>query len=121
MNKSERSQIYLLSSIELINTNNQTVSTAIVNLIAELHDGFIIFSKLKDILSDGVPYAVKAVKNLKPLFLFLKHVTCLAHMLHRICQKIRSISHHSNLISSLLKRILIKIKKTRKYLNTLPI
>ncbi|KAG0437673.1 hypothetical protein DMUE_3550 [Dictyocoela muelleri] len=114
MNKSERSQIYLLYSIELINTNNQTVSNAIVHFMAKLHDGCMDFSKLQLILSDGAPYAGKAVNNLKLLFQFLKHVTCLAHMLHRLCEKIRSISPHSNSISSLLKRILIKNKENQE-------
>ncbi|KAG0438741.1 hypothetical protein DMUE_2891 [Dictyocoela muelleri] len=59
------------------------------------------------------PYAIKAAKNLKDLFPNLKHVTCLCHVLHLVCEKLRNISPVINLIASDLKRVLIKNKENR--------
>lgn len=108
-----REETYLLRTVELIKTNNKTVSQEIIDLMSNLYNGTIDFTKLYLILSDAAPYAVKAVTTLKGIFLNLKHVTCLAHMLHRLCKKIRSLSPISNITSSNLKRILVKNKENQ--------
>ncbi|KAG0437748.1 hypothetical protein DMUE_3509 [Dictyocoela muelleri] len=106
-NKS-RIRVYLVRTAELSKTNADKVSQEIIKFMAGLYNGEIMFDKLRLILSDGAPYAVKASKTLKLLFQNLKHVTCLAHMIHRLCEKVREISPISNLISSELKKILVK-------------
>ncbi|KAG0440242.1 hypothetical protein DMUE_1885 [Dictyocoela muelleri] len=108
-----RERAYLVRTVELFKTNADTVSQEIINFMGELYDGQIMFDKLRLILSDGAPYAVKASKTLKLLFQNLKHVTCLAHMLHRLCEKIREISPFSNSVSSELKRILVKNRENQ--------
>ncbi|KAG0434564.1 hypothetical protein DMUE_5136 [Dictyocoela muelleri] len=85
--------------------------------MSELYDGKIAFEKLCLLLSDGVPYAVKAARNLKIIFPKLKHVTCIAHMLHRVCKKISDISPKSNFISTKLKRILVKNHENQLIFN----
>ncbi|KAG0439128.1 hypothetical protein DMUE_2647 [Dictyocoela muelleri] len=111
--KTLREKVYLLRTVELPRTNHQTVSQEIINLMAELYRGKIDFKKLRLIISDAALYAVKAVKILKSVFTELKHVTCLAHMLHRLCEKIREISPISNFISSEIKRVLIKNRENQ--------
>ena len=39
-------------------------------------------------LSDAAPYMTKATQNLKPFYSNLVHVTCVAHGIHRIAEKI---------------------------------
>lgn len=47
-------------------------------------------------------------------------MTCLAHMLHRLCEKVREVSPISNFISSEIKRVLLKTEKTELSLKTRP-
>lgn len=112
-----RQKPFLIKTVELDRTNAQTVNQQIMNLLIELYNGVIIFENLWLILSDMAPYAVKAVKMLKPLFPNLKHVTCLCHMLHRICEAMRTNSPTLNLVASELKRILVKNKENQEIFN----
>lgn len=111
--KKIKSLPYLLRSVELARTNSDTVSQEIIKLMIDLNGGNLDFTKLRLIVSDAAPYAVKAVKILKELFPNLKHVTCIAHLLHNLCEKLRDISPLSNYISSELKRMLVKNKKNQ--------
>ncbi|KAG0438998.1 hypothetical protein DMUE_2736 [Dictyocoela muelleri] len=107
-NKNKREKTYLVRTVELSRTNNEIISQEIINLMSELYDGKIAFEKLCLLLSDGAPYAVKAARNMKIFFPNLKHVTCIAHMLLRVCEKLRDISLKSNFIITKMKRILVK-------------
>ena len=40
------------------------------------------------LISDAAPYMVKAGSDLKTFFPNLLHITCLAHALHRVCEKV---------------------------------
>ncbi|PSN56646.1 hypothetical protein C0J52_10817 [Blattella germanica] len=51
---------------------------------------------------------ISAIEQLKPLFPKLKHVTCLAHALHRVCESIRNEYNIANEFISALKKILLK-------------
>ncbi|KAG0437804.1 hypothetical protein DMUE_3472 [Dictyocoela muelleri] len=116
--KSSRSKSYLIRTVELSKTNSETVSREIFNLMVEMYDGKINYTKFRLIVSDAEPYAVKAVNDLKCLFYYVKHIKCLVHILHRLCEKIRDISPLSNLISSEIKRILIKNKEKQAVFKT---
>ncbi|KAG0422638.1 hypothetical protein DMUE_6193, partial [Dictyocoela muelleri] len=116
-NSVTRERAYLIKTVEIVKINSITISQEIINIMIELYDGDIVFENLRLILSDGAPYAVKAVKTLKLIFSNLKHVTCLAHMIHRICEKIRDISPISNHISSEIKRLLIKNRTNQTILK----
>jgi hypothetical protein len=60
------------------------------------------------IISDQAPYAVKVGKLLKEIIPGLKHVTCICHMLHRLCEEIRGRCGKLNFVVSELKRLLVK-------------
>ncbi|KAG0442250.1 hypothetical protein DMUE_0417 [Dictyocoela muelleri] len=85
----------------------------------ELYGGSINYDKLLTIISDAAPYAIKAVNVMKFLFPNTKHVTCIAHMLHRLCEKLRDISPNTNFICSEIKRILIKNKENQLIFNNI--
>jgi hypothetical protein len=40
-------------------------------------------------VTDAAPYMVKAAKSIQALYSKIVHITCLAHSLHRVCEKIR--------------------------------
>jgi len=47
-------------------------------------------------LSDGAPYMVKTTNNLKLFYSNLIYVTCAAHGIYRIAEKITNIFHEIN-------------------------
>jgi hypothetical protein len=51
---------------------------------------------------------IKAGKNLKTLFTKLNHISCLAHALHRVCEKIRNQNELVNEYISSIKAIFTK-------------
>jgi len=55
-------------------------------------------------LSNEVPYMVKAANNLKPFYSNLIHVTYAAHGIHRIAEKIMDIFHEINDLINNIKR-----------------
>ena len=57
---------------------------------------------------DQALYMVSAVNQLKYLFPKLKHVTCLVHALHRVCESIRNEYDIVNQFISGPKKILLK-------------
>jgi hypothetical protein len=65
------------------------INQVITNFLIKLHAGSIKFEKVKMIISDQAPYEVKVVNLLKEIIPGLKHVTCICHMLHRLCEEIR--------------------------------
>ncbi|KAG0442183.1 hypothetical protein DMUE_0472 [Dictyocoela muelleri] len=101
---SSRETVYLIRTIELSKTNSDTVGQEIINTMIELYGGSINYDKLHLIISDAAPYAIKAVNVMKFLFPNMKHVTCIAHMLHRLCEKLRDISPNTNFICSEIKK-----------------
>ncbi|KAG0440192.1 hypothetical protein DMUE_1918 [Dictyocoela muelleri] len=98
--KSSRSKSYLKCTVELSKNNSEIVSQEIIDLMLELYDGKINYTKLRLIVSDPAPYAVKALNYLKCSFPDFKHIKCAVHMLHRLCEKIKDIPPLSNLINS---------------------
>lgn len=47
------------------------------------HDNVSLF------IGDVAPYMVKAVENIKALYLKMKYVTCLVHYLHKVAEEVR--------------------------------
>lgn len=59
-------------------------------------------------ISDAAPYMVKAAKSLLLFYPNLLHVTCLAHGLHRVAEKVRDVFAPVNKIISSGKKIFLK-------------
>lgn len=77
----------MLRTVELPKTNNPTVIQEIIKLMSDICDGTDDYNRLRSFLSDTALYAVKAISKLKGIFPNHKHVTCLAHMVHRSREK----------------------------------
>ena len=97
----------LLKMYELQKANASTVMQSIMDFCQKLWPTGIEFEKLL-VVTDQAPYMVSAVNQLKPLFPKLKHVTCLVHALHRVCESIRNEYDIANQFISALKKILLK-------------
>lgn len=101
----------LISSLELEHTNSETINNRIIGEIYKFYE--FDHSKVENIkllLSDGAPYALKVGKLLRELIPHLKHVTCLCHAFHNICETIRNDSPNVNKVVSYFKKVLIKNK-----------
>lgn len=65
-------------------------------------------NRVKLLLTDAAPYCVKAGKSLKELFPKMIHVTCLAHGLHRVAEKVRESFPLVNRLIASGKKIFVK-------------
>ena len=104
----KRSKPYLVYSKELHEVNNITVCQAINDCCRIVYPSEIKYNRLKLVVSDQAAYMVKAVRNLKGIYPNVNHVTCLAHALHRVCEKIRKDHEKTNSLISAIQSILCK-------------
>jgi hypothetical protein len=115
----KRSIPYLMKTSELANTNSKNINIKIIDLMNEIYNNEASkFTNVKMLISDGAPYALKAGNLLKELNPDLKHVICLCHNLHNLCETIRKEAPNTNEIISFLKRHLVKNRHNQeKYIN----
>jgi hypothetical protein len=106
--KIKRKLPILFRSVELEKTNACDINQVILNFLMKLHGGQTNYEKIKLVLSDQALYAIKVGKLLKDLIPGLKHVTCLCHLIHRLCEEIRCRCKKLNYICGEIKRLLIK-------------
>lgn len=88
LNADSPSKSYLLTSKVLEKTNNSTIAQFVNNCLKLLWPEGNNHDKVLLMLSDAAPYMTKAAQNLKPFYSNLVHVTCVAHGIHRIAEKI---------------------------------
>ncbi|KAG0428692.1 hypothetical protein DMUE_5805 [Dictyocoela muelleri] len=101
----------LIKMVELSKTNADNVLKEVLNIVSFFSDGNISISKIKLVLSDMAPYALKAGRLLKDVLPYLKHITCIAHMLHLVCETLRKESVISDILLADIKH---KLKRTKK-------
>jgi len=89
-------------------TNHSTVARFV-------HDGLKLLcplggndEKVLLMLSDAVPYMIKTGESLKILYPNWIHVTCLAHMFHRIAENVREMFPNVNKLFSNIKKVFLK-------------
>jgi hypothetical protein len=92
--------------------NSNTVTISIFQALERLYNGRATenYGKLQVILSDMGSYMLKSIDDLKiaKVFINLKHITCIAHLLHNVCEKIRDENDQINSLISCLQNILCK-------------
>lgn len=109
----KRTKAVLVETVELERTNAVNINRAIINMLTRIYNGNIQYNKIKLLLSDQAPYAIKVGSMLKTLIPEIKHVTCLCHLLHRVCEEIRKHCPTVNSLISTLKRLLVKNKSNQ--------
>jgi hypothetical protein len=122
--KYSKPMLLMVTFLEVANSDN--VSQAIMNALLILWKGQIYNERLWLILTDMGSYMMKAVEGLKKSNLFpkLKHVTCILHVLHNVCEKLRENNDLINELISKFQNIICKSnqrKKKFKQITKLPL
>ena len=65
-------------------------------------------NNLRLLVTDAAPYMVKAGKDLNVFYPSSRHVTCLAHALHRVCELVREMFPEVNELISVGKKVFLK-------------
>lgn len=97
----------LVASRELDKSNSDTVAQFVNNTLRSLWPNGNE-DKMLLLLSDAGAYMIKAAKSLKVFYTNMKHVTCLAHGPHRVCEEIRKLFPNVNKLISSVKKIYVK-------------
>jgi hypothetical protein len=112
---------YLISCKELDKTNYSTVSRFINNSLKTLWPAGAHDEKVLLMLSDAAPYMIKTGEALKVFYPNITHVTCLAHMLNRIAEKVREIHPNVNTLINNIKKSFLKLpSRVQMYREELP-
>lgn len=105
---------YLLDIIETELSTSESYAENIIQVLIGFFGNINLSKHFKMIITDQAPNMIKLGKILKNLYPYLLHVTCLAHMIHNICEKIRENSRRVDTIIVLLKKYLNKNKTNQK-------
>lgn len=89
-------------------TNNTTVMRSFNDCCNLLWPSGIQYDKVWLVLSDQASYMLLAFANLKAMYTNLRHVTCLAHALHRVCEAVRDEFNSANEFIAQFRKVLLK-------------
>ena len=99
---------YLLTCEQLEKTNSATISQLVLNSLQLLWPDGIKFNDVLLFISDAAAYMKKAVRSLAAIFPQMTHLTCLAHGLHRLAEKVRDLYPQVDKFIAAIKRIFVK-------------
>lgn len=101
---------YLIACKMLTAVNGQTITQFVLQCLENLWQN-TFEAKVDNILmlcTDSVAYMLSAGRNLKHYLPEMKHVTCLAHALHRVSEQIRSEYNDVDILISNVKKVFLK-------------
>ncbi|KAL4091382.1 hypothetical protein QTP88_026081 [Uroleucon formosanum] len=117
------SEPWLLISEELFKCNFQTVGKLFNDAMQLLWPSGVKYENVLLFVTDASPYMVKAADSLTVLFLI--HLTCLAHEIHRVCETIRAEYTTIDKMIANVKKIFLKAPsrtlKLREMFPNLPL
>jgi len=98
---------FFLNTAVLDQTNSSTIARFFDDSVKIFgpdfnRDSILLF------VSDAAPYMIKAATAIKIFYPKILHVTCLAHGLHRICEKIRSLFPEVDHMIASMKKVFRK-------------
>lgn len=112
---------FLIASKKLEKTNHSTIARFVNDGLRILWPNGGNDEKVLLLLSDAAPYMIKAGKTLNVFFPNMIHVTCLAHMLQRIAEKVRELFPNVNTLVNNLKKVFLKAPhRVEVYKDVLP-
>jgi hypothetical protein len=106
--------IFLINCAELKNVNHSTIAILINESLSLLWPNGVKYENVLLLVTDAAPYMKKAYKSLKTFYTKCVHVTCMAHLLHRLCDTIRLQFKNVDKMISNVKKI---FKKSPKRIN----
>jgi len=108
LNADEPGKIFLIFSGILEKTNHSTICQIVDKALFTLWPNGIRHPDVLLFLSDAAPYMVKAANCLQAFYPKMVHVTCVAHGLHRVAEKIRGQFPKIDELVSNTKKIFLK-------------
>lgn len=118
---------YLLASKVLEVVNGKTVALFVEESLRNMW-GHMFEQNLSNVLilcSDSAAYMLSTGRILKTIFPNMKHVTCLAHALHRVAEKIREEFKNVDAVISNVKKIFLKapnrVKTLKEHYSSMPL
>lgn len=108
---------HLIASKVLEKVNSQTICQFYEDTLNWFWGDFAEINKQKILLftSDSVAYMLKAGRQLKSRYTQLLHITCFAHGLHRLCEKIRCNFKNVDKLIANVKKVFLKAPSRIKY------
>lgn len=105
LKKDSRSSEYLMESFFVDDSRSGTLSTKIISILNQVtNNNSNQYKRCLMTTTDRAPNAVACGKLLKQIIPSVKHVTCLCHALHNLCEVIRNSNSHLNDFASFLKK-----------------
>lgn len=85
--------------------NARNIRKKFIKALNILFNNNIDYNKIKVVISDMAPYMLKFAKILKGdiNFKHILHITCVAHLLHRVCESIRVYYSKTNILLKYIK------------------
>lgn len=99
---------YLISCKELKKTNYETVSRFVNDSLMEFFGDTLFQDKILLFISDAAPYMIKTGGALKIFYSNMIHITCVAHGLNRVAEKVRDIFPGINKLVNNGKKMFLK-------------
>lgn len=101
----------MISTQFLKETTGKAISEATIKACQDIG---INFQNVKLCITDAAPSMILAMQLTKEKFTQMYHITCLAHTLHRVCEKIRSMNLLADSFISKMKKVLTNSPKRRR-------
>src|SRR5207253_1571485 len=108
------SKAILISSEVLKSTKAKYIKEAMINGLKKLWPNGISYEAVCLVLTDAAPNMKKAMELAKSEFTNLKHVTCLAHAMNRVCERIRTNNFLADSFISKMKKLLTNSPKRKR-------
>ncbi|KAL4135075.1 hypothetical protein QTP88_006732 [Uroleucon formosanum] len=112
---------FLISCKELKKTNYETVSRFVNDSLMEFFGDTLFQEKILLFISDAAPYMIKTGGALKIFYSNMIHITCLAHDLNRVVEKVRHFPGKFKELVSNIEDDAQSVQKVKSILNTTPI
>lgn len=118
----EKRKNYLFNMADLETTNNSTIAKFVIVSLQVLWPEGIKYDCVLLATTDSAPYCINlAFKNLKSLFPKFIQVTCLAHGLHRIAEKVQATYTDVNMLISSCKECFLKAPKRKQIFKAMAV
>ena len=111
LNEFETTKPYVINTIEFENVNSSNLHNFIIWQVNQIHSSFHLTSNFKLLLTDKASYMLLLGTKLKSQFQNLKHITCLCHALHNLCETIRN---NFKKVKSVMKQLIQVFHKNKK-------
>jgi hypothetical protein len=112
---------FLIASGQLEKTNASTICTFVNDSLVKFYNGSAFSDKVLLLVTDAAPYMTCAGTRMTAFYPNMIHVTCVAHGIHRICEKVRECFPEVNSLISCARKIFLKcparIEKYKEKMN----